>query len=283
MAKSKKLAKKDKQELSKEILGTEIKTGVNYQSGKAVDISEGTRDYKKEVALVPESERVQDVLVRNPITKKEAIVTIDRTGTTDEKLAMILLAPDANQTQKDSMLANYLFERGKESASFLAELFMSKGAHTKETRAFKTQMRRDYELVVDSMIEFMRLSGNSIIQVLLPGELLEDLEQEAFQFLKEKKKGTIVDYAREKLGKKTSNSEVALLALAIRFESEAALVFKKVQDVMEMRMRESKYGQYISPSGKIFDSSSKTFVEDIIKDIQETKEKVEKEKENEKN
>src|ERR1700753_121165 len=95
--------------------------------GDAVDVGEEhpTHTALKAVKMTGE----ETIRVRNPITFKEADVVVSRNGTTEEKLAMMLLAPDATKQQKESMLAGYLFERGKESSSFLAELFVSKGTH----------------------------------------------------------------------------------------------------------------------------------------------------------
>src|SRR3990167_5402718 len=90
----------------------------------------------------------EDVHVKNPVTGKTALVSLDRSGETAENVASILVSHDATKDQKDRAITAYLFDRGMESASFLAELFRSKGQHTRETRLFKTQMRFDYESFV---------------------------------------------------------------------------------------------------------------------------------------
>jgi hypothetical protein len=280
--KNKEIIKQEKKEILTEgPLGGKILEARDFKTGEMTPLPDDGRDYQAEIektrALgIPD---IQKVEIRNPITNKKEIITIDRTGTTDAKLGALLLSPQANQEQKDSLLSLYLFERGKESASFLAELFASKGQHTTETRAFKTQMRRDYEVIVDTLSSFMQLSAESIISAIDPEANLEDLEEEALGFLKKNKKATLVQFAATKYP--TDKSLAALFLLSIRFHSESALLLEKVEEVLESRLKESKYGLYISPSGKVFDTKSPTFMEDIANDIRQQKVEAEtKEKEN---
>ena len=259
-----------KKEVDISPLGGDVIIGKNAVTGEEVILPHDGRDYKEETEKtrrsgIPDSQKLQIT----GLSKKTALVDLTRDGTTDEKLAAILLSPTSTQEQKDSLLSLYLFERGKESSSFLAELFASKGQHTKETRAFKTQMRRDYEVIVDALSSFMELSSSSILSTIAPSESLELLELEALDFIKDGKH-TLAQFAKKRYPKNPALG--ALLVLAIRFHSESVLLLEKVESVLTERLKESKYGQYLSPSGKVFDTSSPTFMEDIANDIREMKE-----------
>lgn len=197
-------------------------------------------DHGKALAVPTVSE--ENIHIKNPITGKEADIVLSRQGTTDEKLAMILLAPDATNDQKTSILSQYLFERGKESASFLAELYLSKGAHTKETRAFKRQMRFDFESFANTM-------------VLLLSDMASDIEG------------------------RTHDAPQALELLAERMKKGADLLTKQRGAITEARMREKGYGIYIDKAGQvysIFDEEIEKVVkqerEDVISDSKETHE-----------
>src|SRR5579859_6530122 len=72
------------------------------------------RDMKKH-GLVP----ISKVIVENPITKEKKEITIRRDGTSDAVLNEALANPSISRERKDQVLSMYLFERGKESASFL--------------------------------------------------------------------------------------------------------------------------------------------------------------------
>ena len=80
----------------------------------------------------------------DPVTGEKKTFTIDRRGTTDQKAGLILMDPDATREQKDSVISMYLFEKGKEGASMLMDLWAYRGQHTKESRAFQSTMRFDF-------------------------------------------------------------------------------------------------------------------------------------------
>lgn len=91
-------------------------------------------------------------------------IIIDRRGTTDEKLALALLDDKVSRDQKDSMLSMYLFEKGKQGSSMLMDLWMYKGAHTKESRAFQSTMRFDFELFLQVFQTFMQDSADLVFK-----------------------------------------------------------------------------------------------------------------------
>lgn len=102
----------------------------------------------------------------DPITKEKKSIMIDRRGTTDEKLALALLDDTISREQKDSMISMFLFEKGKEGASMLMDLWSYKGQHTKESRAFNSQMRYDYEMFLHVFQMFMRDSHDLLWEML---------------------------------------------------------------------------------------------------------------------
>lgn len=195
-------------------------------------------DYTKALAIkTPVSENVR---VTNPFTGKSADIVIHRDGTTDEKLAMVLLSPDATKEQKDSFISNWMFERGKENASFLAELYISKGTHVKETQAFKRQIRFDFESFANIIVLLLQDLSNDIIA------------------------SDDVDSIR-----------ATLLRVKKRFEKGAELLTKQRENITTARMREKGYGVYLDRNGKVY-SIFDNEIEDIVKqersDIKDKKE-----------
>lgn len=168
-------------------------------------------NYTKALAVkTPASEKFRVV---NPITGKTADIVLHRDGTTDEKLAMVLLSPDATKEQKDSFVSNWMFERGKENASFLAELYISKGTHVKETQAFKRQIRFDFESFANTM-------------VILLQDLANDLRD--------------------------PDTTSAIQNVADRLQKGAELLTSQREKITEARMREKGYGVYLDRNGKAF-------------------------------
>lgn len=180
----------------------------------------------------------ETIRVRNPITFKETDIVVSRNGTTEEKLAMILLAPDATKQQKESMLSGYLFERGRESSAFLAELFVSKGTHLKETQAFKRNMRFDFEMFADKIVGLFQDMSNDITA----GISNED------------------------------NPYVILENMAVRLDKGAELISSQRERITEARMRDKGYGIYVNKDGKSFS----IFEDEIEEAVKSDKAKIEK-------
>lgn len=188
---------------------------------------------KKTKAISIYKENTEKIKVINPITGNKAIVPLSRAGTTDKKLAMIMLAPDATKEQKNSMVSQWLFEQGKENASFIAELFVSKGVHTKETQAFKKQIRWDFEMFADKIVG-----------------LFEDLA------------GDLRD----------PDTFSAIQNFADRLESGAKLIREQIEQIKEARMREKGFGVYIDKNGKaysVFDDDIETAIKNDKQSIEE--------------
>ena len=196
-------------------------------------------NHKRALAIRTPAE--ETIHVKNPISGKETDIVLSRRGTTDEKLAMIMLSPDATKDQKDSQLAAYLFERGRENASFLAELFVSKGTHEKSTQAFKRQIRWDFEVFAN------------VVSILFK-DIADDIKMEMAGD----------HYSIQKLFER----------LAERLAKGAELIEKKRADITEARMREKGFGVYLDRQGKAFS----IFDDEIVDVVKGDKEEIENEK-----
>ena len=186
---------------------------------------------KKSKSLVVKNEEEEMVKVKSPITGKTTDVVVRRDGTTDQKLAMVLLDPESSKEQKDSWLSNYFFERGKENASFLAELYVSKGTHLKETQAFKRQMRFDFESFANTI-------------VLLFQDISDDI-------------------------KNRIDTNFAWDNLRERLQKGAELLSKQREEITEARMREKGYGVYLDRNGQAYSIFDKEIVDVINKEREE--------------
>ncbi len=187
-------------------------------------------------ALTIKTAKEENFRVKNPITGKETDIVISRQGTTDEKLAMVLLAPDATKEQKDSMLAGYLFERGRENASFITELFLSKGTHVKETQAFKRQIRFDFESFANTMVFLFQDLSNDIIAS-------DDVD----------------------------SIQATLLRIKERLGKGAELLTKQREQITLARMKEKGFGVYLDRQGRAFSIEDDEIVDVVKKEKEELK------------
>jgi hypothetical protein len=186
------------------------------------------------------------VHVVNPISGKSADIVLHRDGTTDEKLAMVLLSPDASKEQKDSWISNWLFERGKENASFIAELFVSKGTHLKETQAFKRQLRWDFEIFANAIS-------------LLFQDMADDIKMDM----------SGADHFS--IAEQVDSLLTTIKHLSERLEKGAKLIDKQRDGIIEARMRETGYGVYLDRNGKAYSIFDKEIEEVVRKEKKEAK------------
>lgn len=210
----------------------------------------------------------EEITVTNPLTGKTALVTLKRNGTTEENIAAIMLHPDATRDQKDMMIANYLFEQGKESSSFLMELFRSKGQLTKETRSFKTQTRYDFESFVNSFTVSIESAAESVLRN------YDITKEKLLSLLEESRKGKkhIGKVLKtHKIGKTTA--DVAVIEMAIRLKDSVEVMRDGVNRITKLREQQAGKGMYISSTGKIYDLTDK----DIADVIREDKKALEEE------
>jgi len=188
----------------------------------------------------PESETIT---VTDPITKKTRELTLSRRGTTEESFAMTLLDKNADQQTKDTMLASYLFGRGKENASFMAEIMVSKGQWTKDTHAFKSQMKFDFDQFAQIIVSFLQDTSQALKKdansVLTPDEIFNNLAE-----------------------------RVNLCATAISVRLRA---------ITEARMASKGFGVFIDRNGKLYSPLDKEIfdiIEEERKFVEENKDKV---------
>lgn len=223
-------------------------------------------------------EAVKEVEVVDPITQKRSIVTIDRTGTHEGKLILALADPKLSRDQKDFVLSMYLFERGKENASMLVDLMRYKGEHTKETRAFTSQMRFDFEMFIKLFVEQMRAVSRDISKIYG----IENLTTFCLDYLK------VLEDARKNnqepdLGKflpEDKADRVAILTM-IRNFTEAEQFESRMGKITESRMKEKGFGIYINAQGRPYSIFTDDKVDEIvkadqdrIKDLKESEQKI---------
>jgi hypothetical protein len=182
----------------------------------------------------------EKITVKNKITGKETEMELVREGTSDRSLALALLDAKVDRQQKDARVAQYLFERGKESGSFIAELFVYKGQHTKDTQAFKTQVRFDLDLFAAQYAQSMSDIATGIrtdLKTNLPmGEILSSISN--------------------------------------RFMSAGETIRRKMEDVKTARMAQKGFGIYVDKDGR----SYSVLDDDIYSIIKKEKEEANKEK-----
>ena len=271
----------------KEILGGEIrKVHVKTDTGKDVVEFEPSPDYSPEKIKEDLSkyglQAVENVEVVNPVTGVKSIVTIDRTGTHEGKLAIAMTDKSLSREQKDSVLSMYLWERGKESASMLVDLMRYKGAHTKETRAFMSQTRFDFEMFVKLFIEQMRAVARDIAKE-YNIEKISDYCKDYFEAVGGFKE---CDYCASKAGspilcsdcldRRTKIDKVDTkdlwLKTMVRNWTEADRFEESVKKVTENRERQKGFGIYIDAQGKPYSIFEDEKVDDVVKrDIERLK------------
>jgi hypothetical protein len=206
---------------------------IPYHNGKRVEDEAVPESYITAKNQIVPGLTEERILVRNPMTGRSAEMTLKHGKMTEDELGKELINPDNTQEFKDMRIASYLFQRGLESASFLAELFVSKGQHTKETRAFKSQIRFDYELLAGTI-----------------SRLFKDIH-------------TGLDKDNKEHG-----VELAVHNLAIRFGEAAEILDASIQEVKTKREKEKGFGIYVDKNGKPYSIFDKDFDNVIEKDKQ---------------
>ena len=98
---------------------------------------------------------VQKITVRDPLTGESKEITLSRAGYNEVKLIEALADPKLTRDRKDFELSMYIYERGMHNTSMVVDLMRYKGAHTKETRVFKAQIRFDFEAFVNGFATYL--------------------------------------------------------------------------------------------------------------------------------
>ena len=180
------------------------------------------------------------------IKTKQGLIPLDRGGVDDKKLAAILKSK-LPQEQKNAALTNYLFEKGLDNIGYLADMQMWHGHSVKETRAFKSQMRFDFEMFVSIFTTFLQDTGESIFEIVAP-------EFDYVRFI-ERVKASKKDFKTllQQEFEITDSKQVALILLAIEFRNHADVLTSAVKKVTQERERQAGRGIYIDKLGKAHD------------------------------
>lgn len=206
---------------------------------------------------------------KDPFDGQMKKIMIDRRGTTDEKLALALLDDKMSREQKDSMISMFLFEKGKHGASMLMDLWGYKGQHTKESRAFQSTMRFDFELFLQTFQMFMQDSADLIFNNLpLEVETVE-VEEDGKKVKKE-----IIKTTRD-----VDANEIAVVLgrYAQYHRMTSQLLGSRVRAEVQKREKAKGKGIYVGSDGKaysIFEDG------DIVEVVSKDKVEADKEKQN---
>ncbi len=252
---------------------TDLGNGLVPKERTPEQVAEDTVNELAKHGLTP----FQKVTVKDPITGVSKEITLDRTGYGENKLIIALSNPDLKREQKDHILSMYLWERGKESASMLVDLMRYKGEHTKETRAFKSQMRFDFELFVNQFSKFIR-EQSRLIGITLGVDIFKEREEYKKwlevkrSFEKEKIKDTTKIYKSKdytyidfvEVKDNIQRIKACLIEMAITSLDEGERLVAQVQNVTKAREREKGKGIYVDRTGRIttYDDPE---LDDIIK------------------
>ncbi len=236
--------------------------GAKNDKGKAIRPIVGPQyDPQGEIAKFG-LQATEIVEYKDPISGDTKKIMIDRRGTTDEKLALTLLDDKISRDQKDSIISLYLFEKGKHGASMLMDLWQYKGTHTKESRAFQSTMRFDFELFLGVFQDFMAKSSALVFNN-LPIELAEvEVEEDGKKITKE-----IVKVTRDV----TPNEIAVVLGQFAQFHQiHGDLLARKIRQEVEKRERAKGKGIYLSTDGKPYSITEDGDIVEVVKrDVEE--------------
>jgi hypothetical protein len=243
--KDKPLTKKEQitaQQISDAILGGTVNVGHQDHLPDYID-----KDYNAEIAKIDPNILIEDIVIKDDLTGRSLTVQLDRGGTRDQKLALVLADPNSSDQQKASMVSLWLFEKGKESSSFLLDLMQSKGTFVKQARQFQSQMNYDWTYFIGMFCSFLYDQATTILSTILPERDLSDIEQDAFDYMKKQKEKNqqpslhqwaIERYHQLAITNQTTTEQqfaIMLLEVGVRFASEASSMKNAMQDIVIKR------------------------------------------------
>jgi hypothetical protein len=230
----------------------------------------GSPDYSPEATAAELKDKglaaTETIEVENPVTGKRAMVVITRDGTREDKVIMALADKNMSQDAKDHVLGMYLFERGKDNASFLMDIYRYKGEHTKETRAFKSQVRFDFEVFVEMFASYLKSTAIGMAESLGLGNL-EEFASGYLSFIAEadNKGKQVEDYCVFK-GIQLTKEKAAMIYLCMTNYLEAGKFKQNVRKMAESRERDKGKGIYIDKEGRTYSIDDESVnMEDVIK------------------
>lgn len=220
-------------------------------------------------------EAISKIQMRDPVSGETRMIAIDRAGYNEQRLMMTLADPEKTRDQKDFAVSMYLYERGKESTSMVVDLMRYKGQHTKETRAFTSQIRFDFEMFVATFTKYLE-NQSRLLAITLDLDIREEREKFRSWLSLENNKGqgyTYLDFWRSD-GEPVSSeakSRMALIEMAIMSLDEAERLSDVVHRIARARQQEKGYGIYIDKRGKPYTVNDPEIEEIVKADRESTK------------
>lgn len=219
---------------------------------------------------------VETITIRNPITKKVTEIELRRDGTPESELVLALLDTKTTREQKDFAISMHLWNRGAESASLFLDLMQYKGAHTKETRVFKSQIRFDLESIVGMFAEHLQN------QALMTASILDlNLERESKAY-REWLTGaddsglgrTYLDFLFSSASVRPNpldKLEAAMISQAIFQYDESERMLSVRKNIAEAREREKGKGIYVAVDGTPYTHDDPAMDEVVLADREATR------------
>lgn len=209
------------------------------------------------------------------MTGKKSLITLDRTGHTEQKLIVALANPDLSREKKDHALSMYLWERGAENSSLLVDLMRYKGEHTKESRVFQSRMRFDFESFVAIFISHLVGQAERL------GKTLGiDIREEKSAFENwlhlpnnTEKEYTYLNYYQSNASE-IDLDRVALIEMAMYDLDQADSLRKSVDRITQARMARQGGGIYVDRNGRPFNANDPD-IEEIVKKDRELQQEAE--------
>lgn len=211
----------------------------------------------KEFGLQP----TEMIEYKDPFSGAMRKIMIDRRGTTDEKLALALLDDKTSREQKDSMISMYLFEKGKQGASMLMDLWGYKGQHTKESRAFQSTMRFDFELFLSTFQVFLNDSHDRIWNKLPLEQVEVEYKDEETDEIKHKKIVRVIPGSKVELDEVV----VTLGELGKYFKLTSDLLNNRIKAEVQKRERAKGKGIYIGLDNKPYSIHEDGDIVEVVK------------------
>lgn len=163
----------------------------------------------------------------------------------------------------------YLFERGKESASFLADVIRSKGQYAKEGRVFQSRMRFDFEVFVNMFVSHLQRQAE-MIGKMFNTEIRKELKEFRDWLIQDKNDGKGYTYANYAAGQDRLKS--AFIGMAINDLDEADRLMNSIERVKQAREAQKGGGIYVDKAGRPYSVNDPDIDEIIKADREMTKE-----------
>lgn len=204
------------------------------------------------------------------LAKLDGSLKIHEDAEQEKKLGQIMLS-DSSTESKNAALAEYLFIQGLENASFLAELFLTKGMFTKESRLFQSQMRFDFDTFIKTYCQYLRDDAEWTLKVYGLLHML-DKENKVKMYESIKSGKSLESYISENVDESFLKADIVLVGKALRAHDESLLLQDAIGENVMERLKSKGFGIYVDKKGKVYS----IFDEDIESKVAEEKEEIKK-------